>query len=242
MSEYYTSEDFTNGTYLQLPKALIYDDEYRDLSADEVILYAVLRDRINLSKEHNKSFEDETGLFILYSQSALAVVMGKSERTIRRSIKALKEHKLILIVQDEKGKPGRIYIKNIVGQKCPRRTEMSYERRSKMSYGVGQKCPTNNTDNSKTDNYIYKGRAKFVKPTLEEVQDYCQQKGYSFDPVKFFSHYESNGWMIGKSHMKSWKAACVTWQRNVVNFKNSKPKDDGTHTNWADEAERGWGD
>jgi hypothetical protein len=59
---------------------------------------------------------------------------------------------------------------------------------------------------------------KFVKPTVEEVQAYCQLKGYTFDPVYFWNFYESKGWMVGKSPMKNWHGACATFQANQKNY------------------------
>ena len=53
---------------------------------------------------------------------------------------------------------------------------------------------------------------RFVKPTLEEVNTYIQENSYTFSAEQFFAYYESTGWMIGKSPMKNWKAACLTWQ------------------------------
>ncbi len=31
---------------------------------------------------------------------------------------------------------------------------------------------------------------------------------------KFHAYYESNGWMVGRNKMKSWKAAMVHWRSN----------------------------
>jgi hypothetical protein len=58
-----------------------------------------------------------------------------------------------------------------------------------------------------------KASTRFVPPSLEEVRAYCESKGYSFDPEAFHAFYESKGWKVGKNPMKSWKAACVTWQK-----------------------------
>jgi hypothetical protein len=56
----------------------------------------------------------------------------------------------------------------------------------------------------------------FTPPTLEEVTAYCQQKGYTFDPIQFWSHYEANGWVQGRNKpIKKWQACCVTWQQHV---------------------------
>lgn len=54
----------------------------------------------------------------------------------------------------------------------------------------------------------------FVKPTVEELDEYIKEKGYHFDAESFFSFYESKGWMIGKNRMKNWKMACVTWENS----------------------------
>jgi len=51
----------------------------------------------------------------------------------------------------------------------------------------------------------------FIPPTLQELQSYiCEQK-YTFSAEAFLAHYETNGWMRGKSKIKDWKACCRTW-------------------------------
>jgi len=56
-------------------------------------------------------------------------------------------------------------------------------------------------------------RAAFAKPTAEEVAAHVRAKGYAFDPDEFWNFYESKGWRIGSHVMKSWRSACVTWQK-----------------------------
>ena len=68
-------------------------------------------------------------------------------------------------------------------------------------------------------------RARFVPPTVEEVQTYCAEKGFSFDPQLFVAHYEANGWVQGKGRpLKNWKAAALTWDRR--DKANNKEKED----------------
>jgi hypothetical protein len=66
-------------------------------------------------------------------------------------------------------------------------------------------------------------RQQFVKPTLSEVQSYCQERGGKVNPEKWFSHYEANGWRVGRNPMKDWKAAVRTWEHG--NF-DKKPEAD----------------
>lgn len=70
-------------------------------------------------------------------------------------------------------------------------------------------------------------RKNFVKPTVEEITDFCKEKKININVKKFFLHYESNGWHVGKSPMKSWKAAVQKWAEN--NYDNNK----ATGTMWA---------
>lgn len=55
--------------------------------------------------------------------------------------------------------------------------------------------------------------ARFTPPTLDEVAQYCAERGNSVDPVKFHAYYTANGWRVGKNPMRKWKAAIVTWER-----------------------------
>ena len=57
---------------------------------------------------------------------------------------------------------------------------------------------------------------RFRPPTISEVMEYAKEKGYHIDAEKFIAYYESKGWVVGKSPMKNWKAAVVTWSKNNV--------------------------
>ncbi|WP_417753490.1 DUF6291 domain-containing protein [Slackia sp.] len=77
----------------------------------------------------------------------------------------------------------------------------------------------NNTEQNNPEQNIKKGGAsRFSPPSENEVRKYCEEHGYGIDPAAFVSFYTSNGWMIGRSKMKDWKAAVRTWvQRNRGN-------------------------
>ncbi|MCB0455465.1 MAG: hypothetical protein KDC62_08760 [Aequorivita sp.] len=55
-------------------------------------------------------------------------------------------------------------------------------------------------------------RVVFTSPKLYEVEQYVIDNNYqNVNPNKFWNHYESNGWMVGKNKMKDWKAALRKW-------------------------------
>ena len=72
------------------------------------------------------------------------------------------------------------------------------------------------------------GGGSFSPPTLDEVCRHVAAKGYSFDPVAFFSHYESNGWLVGRTKMKNWHSACITWERNQKTYGNYRQSTSAT--------------
>lgn len=87
---------------------------------------------------------------------------------------------------------------------------------------------------------ISPARTPMKRPTLEEVQAYATEKGYSVDAELFIAFYESNGWKVGKNPMKSWRAALVTWQKRNANastapqFNPQTPNFNGTYQNRMD--------
>jgi hypothetical protein len=61
---------------------------------------------------------------------------------------------------------------------------------------------------------------RFKKPSLEEISAYCSERENHIDPQRFFDHYESNGWKVGKATMKDWRAAIRTWEKNALDAGN----------------------
>ena len=65
-------------------------------------------------------------------------------------------------------------------------------------------------------------RSRFTPPTLAEVQSYVAGRHSPVDPQEFVDFYAAKGWMVGKTPMKDWKAACRNaekwdrWQRETV--------------------------
>lgn len=73
------------------------------------------------------------------------------------------------------------------------------------------------------ENTKEKRSVRFVPPTLDEVKAYVAEKGYKVDPVAWWHHYDGNGWMCGKTPMKNWKSAIVTWTRSDFGTPPRKP-------------------
>ena len=61
---------------------------------------------------------------------------------------------------------------------------------------------------------------RFSPPSVQEIEDYCTEKGFLLDAERFVDYYASIGWRVGKNPMKDWRAAVRTW----VKKDTSKPE------------------
>lgn len=73
--------------------------------------------------------------------------------------------------------------------------------------------------------------SRFAPPSLSEINVNIETNKLLVNGDEFFNHYESIGWKIGKSPMKSWEATLRTWSARerkklpaVNNFDTSSPK------------------
>lgn len=92
--------------------------------------------------------------------------------------------------------------------------------RSAESPQSGKSAPLTNTNNKQIPNRNKeqietknKGSA-LSKPSLEEIAEYCKERGNKVDPQAFIDHYEANGWKVGRNPMKDWRATVRNWERN----------------------------
>lgn len=54
---------------------------------------------------------------------------------------------------------------------------------------------------------------RFAPPTVDEVREYCRERGNNVNPERFIDFYSSKGWRVGNQPMKDWKAAVRTWEQ-----------------------------
>lgn len=97
---------------------------------------------------------------------------------------------------------------------CTYKVNRNWYGISKNGMGGVSEIDTNKKEDININSLsIKEGSSRFQKPTIEEIRQYCQESRLDVDAEQFFLFYESKGWVIGKSPMKSWKAAVCTWSR-----------------------------
>ena len=56
-------------------------------------------------------------------------------------------------------------------------------------------------------------RKVFEKPSIDDIQSYCEERNNGINANAFYDFYESKNWMVGKNKMKDWKACIRTWEQ-----------------------------
>lgn len=79
-------------------------------------------------------------------------------------------------------------------------------------------------------------KERFKPPTVQEVQDYCNERQNGIQAYTFVNFYQSKGWKVGNQPMKDWKAAVRTWeqknkQNGITNTTNTGFSNNATVSN-----------
>ena len=70
-----------------------------------------------------------------------------------------------------------------------------------------------------------KSVSRFVAPTIDDIQDYCKERGFNVDAASIYDHYTANGWVQGKNKpIKDWKSAVRQWARREGEFSKPQPQ------------------
>jgi uncharacterized protein YdaU (DUF1376 family) len=82
------------------------------------------------------------------------------------------------------------------------------------------------TPNNKEESIAPKSqRSHFTVPTVEEVQAECVRIELAvLEAPKFVNYYESKGWVVGKTKMKSWKSALIGWKNRQIEFQQQRDR------------------
>ena len=124
-------------------------------------------------------------------------------------------------VAGSKGGKQRVANQAIASKSKQRVANQADNKNKNDSDSKNKTVSKNNNDNK----ILRDGR--FAIPTLHEIQTLIINKNYYVDAERFFHHYESNGWKVGKNPMKSWQSALASWnsrdkKENVSSKKQSR--------------------
>ncbi len=202
-----------------------------NLKGNELLIYAII---YGFSQDGDSEFKG--------SRSYLATWLNTSLQTVDNCINSLiekgyieKDQEIINNIKFNKYKIiwGVVkkfggYPKILGGTQKILHNNIIYNTNSK--YNTNSICSinskysiNNNKKNIKKEKEINKEKEKkFIKPTIEEIQNYCNDRNNNINANNFYDFYESKGWMVGKNKMKDWKACIRTWEQRNNKTTNKK--------------------
>ena len=105
----YKINDLIKFDFLKIPKSLFANPKYKEMSSDAKLTYALLYDRLSLSKQNNWINSDGE-VYLVYTRKAIAEDLGITYKKAIDAFKELKENNLIIDKQCGRGMPNYIFI------------------------------------------------------------------------------------------------------------------------------------
>lgn len=197
-----------------------------DIATKYGILEAILLDSINywsLKNEANKKNYFDGNYWTYNSTRAFSELFPyASQKKIQTALKKLIKEGLIVTGNYNKNAYDRTlwYALTEKGKYITRKGKMEFQKKENEFTENVQPIPITipNTipdtiPDIKKEIYKEKNTKRFVKPSIEEIKEYVFENSLNVDCEYFYDYYQSNGWTVGKNHMKDWKATLRNWSR-----------------------------
>lgn len=109
MAKRFNVLDIDRDAFFMIPKCLLTHEKYADMKATSKLLYAVLLDKVNLSRK-NHWIDDNGDIFFYLKWDRIGDILRITRPTISATIKELKAKGLLESVKHGFGKPDRLYL------------------------------------------------------------------------------------------------------------------------------------
>ena len=114
--DYFYQSEANQFAYYRIPKDLVINKEFSELSIPAKFLYALFLDRATLSFK-NGLLDERGRVFIIYKVEALMNDSGLSNKSVAKFSNELEEYGLIKRKRLGLGQPNRIYVMNFRNRK-----------------------------------------------------------------------------------------------------------------------------
>lgn len=124
--------------FYQVDKLLLENPKYEELSEGAVLTWAILRDRMELSKLNSEVYSDDEGyLFLIFTDEELAEILHRNRKTASARKKELEKFGLLYSVRMGNQEPNRLYL--LEPETCDPSEYLSLQYRKKKQAEIIQK-------------------------------------------------------------------------------------------------------
>lgn len=120
--DYYYGAESDQFNFIKIPRVMIAEKEFSDLSLQARILYALLLDRMSLSRK-NEWFDEDNRVFIVYPIADIQADLGFTRKKAMEYLSELESFGLVEKKKRGFGLPNIIYVKSFLTQEFARSAE-----------------------------------------------------------------------------------------------------------------------
>ncbi|WP_459470463.1 replication initiator protein A [Staphylococcus cohnii] len=156
-----SASKFETLRFYQLPKFLFEDEYFSKMPTDAKVMYALLKDRFELSRLNNW-VDSENNIYLLYTNKQLCSILNYAEPKIIKLKKELEKYNLIINERQGLNKPNKIYLleptydKGLINSKFQNKKNVSSGTKElsvpELTNSKSNDTKLNNTDYIKTEN------------------------------------------------------------------------------------------
>lgn len=166
-----------------------------------------------------------------YNEQMLSVITNTNIDIVRSAMKMFVELNMIEMFDDQ-----TIFmaeVEKIIGSETKWAEKKRIQRAKEDNVlALSSQCPTDIDIDIDKDKEINnnKPQKRFVPPTFEEVQAYCQERNNKVDAKAFYDYYTEGGWKDAKGKpVRNWKQKVITWERSDNNAGRNETKFERTY-------------
>lgn len=111
--DFYTGSQAEQFSFIRIPKILLLSPEFRDLSIQAKMLYAILLDRMSLSVK-NHWMDEQNRVYIIYQVEEIVQDLGFTKRKAMDVLTELEQFGLVARKRRGRGLPNYLYVKNFL--------------------------------------------------------------------------------------------------------------------------------
>ena len=156
--EYYYGKQADQYNFIKVPKLLVHDDAFTELSVDAKMLYGLLLDRMNLSMK-NGWLDEQNRVYIIYQIKDIMSDMNMARATAVKYLQELVDFGLVEKKKRGLGLPNILYVKSFLVEKNNLDQEKVLEE-------TGENMPETPINTQKFKNYTLRSS----KNEIKEVQ------------------------------------------------------------------------
>ena len=198
--KYFYGTEADQFSFYRIPKALLTNDCFKDLSSDAKILYGLMLDRMSLSIK-NQWFDEENRAYIYFSIEDIMELLNCGRNKAVKSLQELDDEKGIGLIEKRRqgfGKVTIIYVKSFIQEEC----EEEKKEKSKMVKFTNQTSVEEEEIEEVYISNFKKSQKQTSRSPENKLQEVCKTNSI-YNNLSYNKENDTESDLIGSSQMRS---------------------------------------